>query len=56
MRRGVFGCHTALVLRRLRRVCERCYGVRPSFVVTSATVANPQQHVQELLGARRSAV
>ena len=50
--RGVFGCHTALVLRRLRRICARLYNVHPTFVVTSATVANPQQHVQNLLGAR----
>ena len=53
--RGVFGCHTALVIRRLRRVCARCYDVHPTFVVTSATVANPQQHVSNLLGARRCA-
>ncbi|KAK9816796.1 hypothetical protein WJX72_005198 [[Myrmecia] bisecta] len=48
--RGVFGCHTALVLRRLRRLCERQYNSLPRFVVTSATVANPQHHVQDLLG------
>lgn len=48
--RGVFGCHTAFVLRRLRRLCERFYKARPTFVVTSATVANPREHVQELLG------
>ena len=49
-RRGVFGCHTAFVLRRLRRLCERFYRAHPTFVVTSATVANPKEHVQELLG------
>ena len=48
--RGVFGCHTAFVLRRLRRLCERFYNAHPTFVVTSATVANPKEHVQELLG------
>ena len=48
--RGVFGCHTAFVLRRLRRLCEQRYNSHPSFVVTSATVANPKEHVQELLG------
>lgn len=48
--RGVFGCHTAFVLRRLRRICEREYGSSPRFIVTSATVANPAEHVEELLG------
>ena len=48
--RGVFGCHTAFVLRRLRRLCERFYRAHPTIVVTSATVANPKEHVQELLG------
>ena len=48
--RGVFGCHTALVLRRLRRLCEGTYRCSPTFVVTSATVANARQHVQDLLG------
>ncbi|KAL0027014.1 hypothetical protein WJX79_008750 [Trebouxia sp. C0005] len=51
--KGVFGCHTAFVLRRLRRLCERCYNSHPSFVVTSATVANPREHVQELLGVEQ---
>ncbi len=37
--RGVFGSHVALVLRRLRRLCER-YGSSPQFVFTSATVGN----------------
>ncbi len=37
--RGVFGSHVALVLRRLRRLCER-YGSSPQFVFTSATIGN----------------
>lgn len=36
--RGAFGCHTALVLRRLRRLCARAHGSEPLFIVTSATV------------------
>jgi hypothetical protein len=48
--RGAFGCHTALVLRRLRRVCARAHGSGPLFVMTSATVANPRHHARLLLG------
>ena len=50
MYKGAFGCHVACVLRRLRRVCERQYGSSPTFVVTSATSADPARHVADLLG------
>ena len=40
--RGVFGSHLGNILRRLRRVC-RHYGSDPTFVATSATIANPQE-------------
>jgi DEAD/DEAH box helicase domain-containing protein len=49
MYRGVFGSHVALVLRRLRRLCE-IYGSRPQFICCSATIANPGEHAQELIG------
>nr|MDQ3378208.1 DEAD/DEAH box helicase [Actinomycetota bacterium] len=39
--RGVFGSHVAAVLRRLRRVAM-LHGGDPRFVLTSATIANPQ--------------
>ncbi len=48
--RGVFGSHLANVLRRLRRVC-RFYGVQPTFVMCSATIANPGELAQQLLDA-----
>ena len=47
--RGVFGSHVANVLRRLRRLCWR-YGGRPQFVLCSATIANPGELAQGLVG------
>ena len=49
--RGVFGSHVANVLRRLRRICAH-YGVEPTFVATSATIANPGELAEALTGAR----
>ena len=48
--RGVFGSHVANVLRRLRRVC-RFYGVEPTFILASATIANPAELAERLCGA-----
>lgn len=47
--RGVFGSHVANVLRRLRRLCA-FYGSKPRFICCSATIANPQEHAQNLVG------
>ncbi|HEY8393673.1 MAG TPA: DEAD/DEAH box helicase [Thermaerobacter sp.] len=47
--RGVFGSHVANVLRRLQRICE-FYGSRPRIIACSATIANPLQHAEKLLG------
>jgi DEAD/DEAH box helicase domain-containing protein len=47
--RGVFGSHVATVLRRLRRVAE-LHGGEPRFVLTSATIANPQELAEILTG------
>ena len=46
---GAFGSHTAMVIRRLRRLCQH-YGADPVFIVASATIANPQHHAQVLIG------
>ncbi|XP_020277328.1 uncharacterized protein LOC109851548 [Asparagus officinalis] len=46
--KGAFGCHTALVLRRLRRICSHVYGSDPSFIFCTATSANPREHAMEL--------
>src|SRR5436190_6851620 len=48
--RGVFGSHVANLLRRLRRVC-RHYGSDPQFILASATIANPREHAQNIIGA-----
>ena len=40
--RGVFGSHVANVIRRLQRIA-RFYGSNPQFILTSATIANPQE-------------
>ena len=47
--RGVFGSHVANVLRRLRRVAA-LYGSEPRFVLTSATIANPLELAERLVG------
>ncbi|HQY82650.1 MAG TPA: DEAD/DEAH box helicase [Thermomonas sp.] len=53
--RGVFGSHLANVLRRLQRVCA-FYGVRPQFILCSATIGNPQQHAEALIGRPVTAI
>ena len=47
--RGVFGSHVAGVLRRLRRLCN-LYGSNPQFICCSATIANPTEHAERLVG------
>ncbi len=47
--RGVFGSHLANVLRRLLRVC-RFYGSAPQFICCSATIGNPREHAERLIG------
>lgn len=48
---GIFGSHAAHVFRRLRRLCER-YGASPRWIASSATVANPREHAEALVGER----
>ena len=47
--RGVFGAHVSHVLRRLRRICAM-YGASPTFVLLSATVAEPEVFASRLTG------
>ncbi|XP_062187160.1 uncharacterized protein LOC133890681 isoform X4 [Phragmites australis] len=46
--KGAFGCHTSLIIRRLKRICSNVYGSHPTFVFCTATSANPREHVMEL--------
>ena len=47
--RGVFGTHTALILRRLLRLAAH-YGANPQVIAASATIANPKAHAERLTG------
>ncbi len=47
--RGVMGSHVAQIFRRFHRIC-RHYGSSPTFVFSSATVANPAQLTRQLAG------
>jgi len=53
--RGVFGSHTANVMRRLRRIC-RFYGSDPLFILCSATIANPAELASQLIDTKVHAV
>ncbi|MSQ82453.1 MAG: DEAD/DEAH box helicase [Myxococcales bacterium] len=45
--RGAFGAHFANVMRRLVRIC-RHYGSTPTFLCSSATIANAREHAEAL--------
>lgn len=47
--RGMFGSHSAQILKRLRRLASH-YGARPTFVLTSATIGNPVDLARRLSG------
>jgi len=47
--RGIMGSHLAQVFRRLVRVCNH-YGSNPTFVFSSATIANPSELAGQLTG------
>lgn len=53
--RGVFGSHVANIFRRLLRICAH-YGSRPTFVFTSATIANPAELAKGLTGREAAVV
>jgi len=45
---GVFGSHMGNIIRRLKRIC-RFYGSNPSFIMSSATISNPQELAGKLI-------
>ena len=47
--RGVFGSQVGNVLRRLRRIFS-LYNVSPQFICCSATIGNPGEHIEKLVG------
>jgi DEAD/DEAH box helicase domain-containing protein len=53
--RGVFGSHVGNVLRRLRRLA-RVYGAEPQLLLASATIANPGELAESLVGVEANVV
>jgi DEAD/DEAH box helicase domain-containing protein len=53
--RGVFGSHVANVIRRLKRICL-FYGANPVFILCSATIANPGELAEILIGEQVSVI
>ncbi len=47
--RGVFGSNLANVIRRLKRVCA-FYGAHPTFICCSATIRNPRELTETMIG------
>jgi len=47
--RGVFGSHIAMLIRRLYRLCLH-YGSHPQFIMSTATLANPEEFSCRLTG------
>jgi DEAD/DEAH box helicase domain-containing protein len=49
--RGVFGSNVAYLIRRLKRICK-FYGANPQFILSTATIANPQEFGEKLIGEK----
>jgi len=49
--RGIMGSHMAQVFRRLLRICHH-YGSNPTFIFSSATIANPSELAGRLTGLK----
>lgn len=53
--RGVFGAHLAQIIRRLRRIAAH-YGADPTFILASATIAQPEISAARMTGLEVRAV
>ncbi len=53
--RGVFGSNVANVIRRLKRIAA-FYGSHPRFILCSATIANPKELAESLIGEETALV
>jgi len=47
--KGVFGSNVLQIMRRLRRIC-RFYRAEPQFIAASATIANPGELAENIVG------
>jgi len=47
--KGIFGSNFALLIRRLKRVLD-IYGVKPVWILSSATINNPKEFAEKLIG------
>ncbi|MBM3473949.1 MAG: DEAD/DEAH box helicase, partial [Armatimonadetes bacterium] len=48
--RGIFGSHCAHLFRRLTRLAQRYQESGPQFICCSATIGNPREHAEALIG------
>lgn len=53
--RGVLGSHMAWLIKRLQRIAQY-YGANPQFILLSATIGNPEQLGEKLIGKEVSVV
>jgi DEAD/DEAH box helicase domain-containing protein len=45
---GIFGSHMGNIIRRLKRICD-FYGVKPTFIMSSATISNPAELAEKII-------
>jgi DEAD/DEAH box helicase domain-containing protein len=53
---GIFGSHAANIIRRLKRIMSKKHKAQLRFVATSATIGNPKEFVEKIVGEPFEAV